>query len=227
MNQPSFKKTNDFPEHLVIIPNEHLVIVENGREATGIRHTHIRVGRDSSLICVLLLPTTGELQRSITLELDAGARAELFGFIAGAGQGKLTLSLTELHTKGASWARTTVCGLLHDASSLHLQGLIAVHPSAHGSDGLFEARAMLLSDAARATIIPNLEIQARDVRATHRCAIGPLDLEQLFYLQTRGCTLSDARKLLVDGFVEQHLGRLSDASLRGSISREYHSLFSL
>jgi len=59
-----------------------------------------------------------------------------------------------------------------------------------------------LSDGARADSVPNLEIETGDIAgAGHASATGRLDDEHLFYLQTRGITESEARRLVALGFL--------------------------
>jgi len=61
---------------------------------------------------------------------------------------------------------------------------------------------------------PQLEIYADDVKCAHGAAIGQLDPEEQFYLQSRGMNPDLARKLLTFGFASDLLGRIPLASLR-------------
>ena len=60
---------------------------------------------------------------------------------------------------------------------------------------------LILSDGARADSVPNLEIETGEiVGAGHASATGRFDDEHLFYLQSRGISEQEARKLVVRGF---------------------------
>ena len=48
--------------------------------------------------------------------------------------------------------------------------------------------------------MPQLEIWADDVKCAHGSAVGPLDENQIFYLQTRGLSEKDAKKMLLFSF---------------------------
>jgi Fe-S cluster assembly protein SufD len=73
----------------------------------------------------------------------------------------------------------------------------------------------VLSDGARADSEPVLEILTSEVsRCTHGASVGPVDEEQLFYLQSRGVDRAEAEKLVVSGFFHEVVGRIADESVR-------------
>ena len=84
----------------------------------------------------------------------------------------------------------------------------------------------LVSDKARADSLPNLEIQADDVRCSHAATVGQLDEEEVFYLLSRGIPKLEAVRLVVFGFfgevleqlpledVKQELLRVTERKLR-------------
>ena len=62
-------------------------------------------------------------------------------------------------------------------------------------------RNLVLTDGCRADSVPNLEIETGEIEgAGHASATGRFDDEQLFYLQSRGITEDEARRLVVHGF---------------------------
>ncbi len=78
---------------------------------------------------------------------------------------------------------------------------------------------LLLHDHAHADSKPNLEIFADDVKASHGATVGQLDVEQLFYLKTRGISDEDAKNLLIYGFCEQVIEMIVLDSLKEEISQ--------
>ncbi|MEO6093877.1 MAG: SufD family Fe-S cluster assembly protein, partial [Novosphingobium sp.] len=48
-----------------------------------------------------------------------------------------------------------------------------------------------------------LEIYADDVKCAHGCAVGELDAQGLFYLQSRGLTPPQAKRLMLQAFVAE------------------------
>jgi Fe-S cluster assembly protein SufD len=83
------------------------------------------------------------------------------------------------------------------------QGMIHVAPNARGADGYQKSSTLILSDGAKASAIPGLEILNNDVKCSHGATINNLSPDELFYLQTRGISRDEGEKLLVRGFFNQ------------------------
>ena len=65
-------------------------------------------------------------------------------------------------------------------------GLIRVRKEAPGTTAFQTNRNLKLGEGAWADSVPNLEIDTNDVRCSHASAVGPVDAEQRFYLESRG-----------------------------------------
>jgi Fe-S cluster assembly protein SufD len=98
--------------------------------------------------------------------------------------------------------------LLGDSRSVW-QGMIYVAPEAVNTDGYQANRNLILSRTAHADSIPGLEICTDQVKCSHGATVGKLDQEQLFYLLSRGIQLKEAEMLLVDGFFDPIMQRIS------------------
>ncbi|GLH70487.1 Fe-S cluster assembly protein SufD [Geothrix rubra] len=96
-------------------------------------------------------------------------------------------------------------------------GQVRVAPGAQVTDAQQQSRNLLLSEKARVDTKPQLEIYADDVKCSHGAAVGQLDPDELFYLQSRGLDPEDARNLLTYGFAADLLARIPVASLRRSL----------
>ena len=97
--------------------------------------------------------------------------------------------------------------------------MIEVDPRAQKTDGYQRNDNLLLSSKARADSIPGLEIQADDVRCTHGSTSGRVDEELIFYALTRGLTRKEAIRLIVTGFFQQVLDRITIESVREALAR--------
>jgi Fe-S cluster assembly protein SufD len=87
-------------------------------------------------------------------------------------------------------------------------GLIRVRKNARGTNAFQTNRNIKLSDGAWAESVPNLEIENNDVRCSHASAVGPIDEDQRFYLESRGVPTPIAERLVVTGFFDEVLSRL-------------------
>jgi len=98
-------------------------------------------------------------------------------------------------------------------------GKILVREGAQQTDAGQSCRGLLLSDRARIDAKPQLEIFADDVKCAHGAAIGQLDPEELFYLQSRGLSVDRARNLLTYAFAAEVIERIPVPSLRRKLER--------
>ena len=88
-------------------------------------------------------------------------------------------------------------------------GDVLIRASAEGTSTCELNRNLILSDGARADSVPNLEIETGEIiGAGHASATGRFDDEQLFYLQSRGVTADEARRLVVRGFFAAIVNRI-------------------
>ena len=76
----------------------------------------------------------------------------------------------------------------------------------------------MLSEGASAESIPNLEIEANDVKCSHASTVGPIDDDQLYYLESRGIPPEDAERLIVLGFFDDVLERLPVSALSDGLA---------
>ena len=91
---------------------------------------------------------------------------------------------------------------LTDTSSSFFDGLIRVEEGAKDSRGFLSYKALLLGTGARAKPIPRLEVLTKEVASLgHAASVGKIDPDQLFYLQSRGLSRTEAENLIVDGFL--------------------------
>ena len=61
---------------------------------------------------------------------------------------------------------------------------------------------------------PQLEIFADDVKCAHGATVGQLDVDEVFYLKSRGLSETAARNLLTYAFGAEVIERIPVASLR-------------
>jgi Fe-S cluster assembly protein SufD len=107
-------------------------------------------------------------------------------------------------------------GALRDHSRGVYSGWVHVRPGAQKTNAMQTNRNIILSDSAFARSIPNLEIEADDVRCGHAASVGPVEEEQLFYLMSRGIPRSEAERLIVFGFFNEVLDRITLDEVRQS-----------
>lgn len=108
-------------------------------------------------------------------------------------------------------------GAVEDQARSVYSGLIHIGKDARGTVAHQTNRNLLLSPGASAESVPNLEIENNDVKCSHASAIGPIDDEHRYYLESRGVPPSQADRLIVLGFFADLLARVPDDSLRAEL----------
>ncbi len=105
-------------------------------------------------------------------------------------------------------------GVLDDMSSGAFNGRILVRPHAQGTLAYQRNNNILLTDDNKMDSKPQLEIFADDVKCSHGAAIGQLDDDALFYLQSRGIDKREARLMLMFGFAHEVIQNIKVDPLR-------------
>ncbi|MDQ4070300.1 MAG: Fe-S cluster assembly protein SufD [Actinomycetota bacterium] len=103
-------------------------------------------------------------------------------------------------------------GAVSDHARSVYSGLIRVRKEARGINAFQTNRNLVLSEGAGAESVPNLEIETNDVVCSHASAVGPIDDEQRYYLESRGIRPDVAERLIVLGFFSEVLDRLPISS---------------
>ncbi len=93
--------------------------------------------------------------------------------------------------------------LADDKSHAIFEGSIIVPKIAQKTDASQLSRNLLLSNLAQIDTKPQLEIIADDVKCKHGATISQLNEEELFYMRTRGITLTEASKLQLSSYFQE------------------------
>lgn len=118
------------------------------------------------------------------------------------------------HAAPACTSRQTVKNVLSGEARGVFQGRIEVAREAQKTDGYQMNQALLLSPRAEVDSKPELEIFADDVKCSHGATVGELDLDQIFYLRSRGVGEVEARAILVRAFLAEALDAVADEAIR-------------
>jgi Fe-S cluster assembly protein SufD len=221
---------------IVLDQDAHLTLVSVQEWSDESRHvsTHFAsVGRDAHLKHVVVSLGGSFIRLNPAVHLAGpGAEIEAYGaYFADAGQ-YIEHQVYVFHDNEHQRSRVTYKGALQGASAHTVWiGDVLIGQKAVGTDSYEQNRNLVLTDGARADSVPNLEIEIGDiVGAGHASATGRFDDEQLFYLQSRGISEDEARRLVVRGFLveivqqigspelEEHLQAAIEAELVGGAS---------
>jgi len=149
-----------------------------------------------------------------------GADAELKALYFASGEQFFDFHTLQDHQVGSTRSDLLFKGALQDVARTVYAGLIRIEKGAARSDAYQANRNLVLSDHAKATSIPMLEIDNNDVRCTHGATVGPVDPQHLFYLRSRGIPERTAKRMIVQGFFGDVLDRIPFEHARTLIETE-------
>ncbi|MDX1646612.1 MAG: Fe-S cluster assembly protein SufD [Longimicrobiales bacterium] len=151
--------------------------------------------------------------------LGSGASSDMLGLYFGDGDQHFDFNTSQDHEVANTSSDLLYKGALDGTSRSVFRGIIRVRPGAQLTDAYQTNRNVLLSHGARADSLPNLEIQADDVKCSHGATVGQLDEEARFYLMSRGLSKMQAERLVVMGFLGEVLSRLPLGGVVEKVSR--------
>jgi Fe-S cluster assembly protein SufD len=174
------------------------------------------VGRDATFKSVVVTLGGDLVRLNPTVSYAGpGGSAEFLGLaFADAGQHlehRLFVDHAVPHCRSRVTYKTAVQG--EGAHTVWI-GDVLIRAAAEGTDTYELNRNLLLTPDARADSVPNLEIETGEIAgAGHASATGRFDDEQLFYLQSRGITPDEAKRIVVLGFFTEILQQIGEPSL--------------
>lgn len=157
-----------------------------------------------------------------------GAKGETLSMaLAGAGQHQDTGSKA-IHLAPYTSSTIVSKSISKSGGRTSYRGLVNVGPKAHHSKNTVICDALLLDPESRSDTYPVDKIFNSNVEIQHEATVSKIGDDQLFYLMSRGVSEADARKLIVNGFIDDlvrqlpleyavEMNRLIDHEMEGSI----------
>ena len=167
-------------------------------------------GGESLRLTLVALPGVS-CECVLTLDLNGpGCQVDLAGLYLCRGDENVRLQIRVLHHAGLCHSRQLFKGIVGGTARADFDGLIRVDPDAQKTEAYQEAHTILLSDQARISARPQLEIYADDVVCSHGATAGFLDPDEQFYMRSRGIPEAEARRLQMLSFLSPVLERLPE-----------------
>jgi Fe-S cluster assembly protein SufD len=201
---------------------------DHGPDIWQIALVRATVGRDATLrSSTVALGGNYARLRAEGLLTGAGASSEMVAVYFANDNQMLDFRTLQDHDAPHTTSELLFKGAVEDEAESVYSGLIRLRPTAQRANATQTNRNLVLSEGAAAKSIPNLEIETDDVRCSHASAVGPIDPDQLYYLETRGVPPDVAERLIVFGFFQDAIDRLSFSAgaerLRAAVSRKFDS----
>ena len=117
------------------------------------------------------------------------------------------------HTASHTMSDLLFKGVIGERGYASWKGNIIVDQNTKGANGYQANNNLIIAESAKVESIPGLEIMTDDVKCSHGVTISNIDKNHMFYLQSRGINRTEAKNLVVNGFLESSTKRLKSSNI--------------
>jgi len=197
---------------------DHYRLQRESKNAFHVSTTSAELGRASRYDTTSINLGALLSRHDVSVVMDhEGAETSVDGlYLVGSDQHTDTHSVID-HKQPHCTSHQLYKGILDGNGRAVFNGKVFVREGAQKTDAMQTNKNLLLSEKARVDTKPQLEIFADDVKCAHGAAVGQIDPEELFYLETRGIGPELGRNLLTYGFAEEVIAKIKIDSIRSEL----------
>lgn len=178
----------------------------------------ISLKKGENLTYVAIFKETNSEPIKLNFEFKEEDSALTFlALIIGKNSQEINLQTRSIHTVPNTKAQYFIKSIQSDESSVNCQGSLEINKKAQQTTCYLSHKTLLLSNKAKTTTIPALDINANEIKAGHEATISTLDEDMLFYIQSRGLNKKRAKTMLKDGFIKDLIEKIPDETQRVKI----------
>ncbi|MBV23178.1 MAG: hypothetical protein CMA53_03670 [Euryarchaeota archaeon] len=191
------------------------VVVGQMKSGTLLRVDAINIGKDSQVKAGSISSGSEKTKADLRYMMNEnGSNLRVLGSILSAERMHIDHHIEIYHDAPETYSRLDWHSACGGNSRTIGTGMLRVSDGSKGADAGQLFRNLLLSKKAEADSIPELEVSEHDVVGCgHGTANGPVDEEQLFYLEARGFSPDDAKDALIAAFLNTTLSEMGSETL--------------
>jgi Fe-S cluster assembly protein SufB len=176
----------------------------------------------------------GNLGSKVTMKypavwmMEEGARGEVLSVAFSSDGQHQDAGAKMVHVAPHTSSQITSKSISKGTGRSSYRGLVKVHKGAHDVKSSVICDALLLDENSKTDTYPYMEIEEERVQIGHEATVSKVADEQIFYLQSRGLTETEAMSMIVNGFIEPiakelpleyavELNRLIQLEMEGSV----------
>jgi len=132
-----------------------------------------------------------------------GARGEVLS-IALAGKGQTQDAGAKMvHLAPDTTSRVISKSIAKDGGKSSYRGLVFMSPKAKGAKSFVQCDALLFDDRSQSNTYPTMNTSAPNATIEHEATVERIGDEKMFALMSRGLSETEARSLIVNGFIDE------------------------
>lgn len=161
---------------------------------------------------------SGKLYANCKFELiGKGAKGNINSIYFGQKDEYINMNYDMIHRGEKTLSDIMVNGALKDNSIKNLKSNLQFIEGAHGAVGSEEEYTILLDETVHSTSVPLMLAHEDDVVGNHASSAGKLDMDQIFYLMTRGISLESAEALIIESKFSTAIDLINDEKLEEEV----------
>lgn len=191
------------------------VVIGYTDSGTLVRVDSIAIGRDAQVRAGTVSSGSDRTKADLRYKMgETGGHLNVLGSILSANQMHLDHHVEIHHDAPETFSRLDWHSACGGNSRTVGTGMLRVAKGARGADAGQLFHNLLLSKKAEVDSIPELEVSEHDVVGCgHGTANGPVDEDQMFYLESRGLDTEEAREALIAAFLNSTLVEMGSDAL--------------
>lgn len=197
---------------------EHYRLQTRYGDAWQVGTTRVEQGRDSRYYNATI-SWSGQLIRNNLQARHAGQNCEthFFGLYLLDHDNLIDNHTLMDHAMPNCYSHELYKGIVGPEGKAVFNGKVLVRPDAQKTNAYQSNANILLADTGTVNAKPELEIFADDVKCSHGATVGQLDLNELFYLKSRGIGEEKARTILLTAFAGEVVEAVRIEALRDDL----------
>ena len=200
----------------------HIRLQSNSEFTQNISNLNVNQAIDSQYEFFQLVDGSKLGRSNICVQLDGeNAQCNINSLTLSKNNQHIDNNIIVNHNSPQTHSTQFVKSILFDTSTGVFNGRTVVHENAQKITAHQTNKNLLLSKKANMNSNPQLEIYADDVKCSHGSTTGQVDEDALFYLRSRGINKQDAMELMVTGFANEVLDKISQPEIKKAIYTEF------
>ena len=187
--------------HLTLNISGKVLINEFNKKELDNTSITINLAKNSELLYNRFL-NINNMDTNITINQDSNSSLEFNYSIIAHDKGKLTMKSNVLGDNNKTSIK--IKALTKDLGALVLKCTTDNKDNTNNNE-LLESLKILMLNEEESIIIPDLLVASNEVEVNHAATISGIKEDELFYLNSKGISTEDAKKLISEGFIINNL----------------------
>ena len=183
---------------------------------------NITIEKDATVNLYQVVQNMDNTNISETIYLnETGATFNTIVVLLGLKESVINSDIKVYHNTNHTNSDLKVYAVIKDEAKINLDNNAYIKKNSYQSKAYQGAKGLSLSKKGKILVNPNLYIDEYDVMASHGVAMGSLNMDDLFYLMSRGLSKQEASQIVIMGFIEPILFAIDNEEITKEIRENF------